>query len=83
VRPKGIVLKHHADVSLVGRNGIHFSLAEKDLPLVRSVKAPDEPEDGRFSAPGRAKKGEELSVLDIERDVAHRLQRPKAFHDIF
>ena len=83
VRPQGIVLKHHADVSLVGRNGVHFFLTEKDLALVGLVKAPNEPEDRRLSATGRAEKGEQLSVLDVEGNVAHRLQRPKAFHDIF
>jgi hypothetical protein len=44
VRPQRVVLEHHADVPLVGRQGVHAALAEADLALVRwTVEPRDEP----------------------------------------
>ena len=50
---------------------------EEHLALVRLIEAGDHAQDCRLAAAGRPEQGEELTRLDIERDILHRFQPAK------
>jgi hypothetical protein len=72
VRPERVVLEHHADVPLVGRQPAHHAPAETDLARVGLVEPGDEAEQRGLATAGRAEQREQLAVADRQVDAVHR-----------
>src|SRR5262249_4112146 len=66
VRPQRVVLEHHADVARVRPEPVDAAVAEPDLAAVGCVKAGDQPQECRLSAPGGPEQREQLAVADLE-----------------
>ena len=67
MRPNGITLEHHADIALFRRQK-RFSAGNQLIPDVQFTggwffEAGDDSQERRFSTAGRAKQGNELSIL--------------------
>jgi hypothetical protein len=73
LRVKGIVLEDHRDVAVLGRQVVHDLVADLDGPAGDVFQSGDNPQGGRFPAPGRADQDHELAVRDLQAEVVHRL----------
>ena len=78
-----IVLKYHADVPLVCRNVIDGLIVEVNGSLIYGVKAGYHPKKCGFSTTGRAKEGEELSLINVQMDVIAGLEASVYFCCIY
>ncbi len=67
VRVEGVVLEHHGDVPVLGRQVRDVAVTDADGTAVDVLQAREHPQGGGLSATGRADQDEELAVLD--RDV--------------
>ncbi len=81
VREERVVLEDHVHVAPVRRHGGDVDAAEQDPPLVGLLEAADHPEGRRLPAAARPEQGEELALLDLDRDGAHRLDAAEALAD--
>ena len=68
-----VALKHHPDATLLGWNkfsssGESIAIAHY-LAVVRLLKACDYAKSGRLSTPGRPQQCEDLSPLNVERQI--------------
>ena len=66
VRENGIVLEHHADVSLGWLEVVDETVPEIELAAFNRVESGNHPEQSRLSASGRSEECEELSGLDFQ-----------------
>lgn len=71
VRPQCVVLKNQADVPAPGRHVIHRLVIQINHALVRCNKSRNDPQQGGFTAAAGSQEGEELSLFDIEANVAN------------
>jgi len=69
MRENRIVLKHHADVPFRRINVVHLFVIEVDAPALDAVEAGDHPQQCCLPASRWTKEGEELTLLDIQRQV--------------
>ena len=69
VRENGIVLEHHADVSLGGLEVVDETVPEIELTAFDRVESGNHPEQSRLSASGRSEEREKLSGLDFQRKI--------------
>ncbi len=79
VRPDGVGLKNHPDISLVSRHdnplaaGENFVFADGDYALIGFFQTRDTSKGRRFSAAARPQKGIKFSFPDLEADTPDRL----------
>jgi hypothetical protein len=69
-----VVLEHHRDVALLGRELVHDPAADRHGPVRDLLEARDHAERGRFPAAGGADEDEELAVVDVEGEVDHGVE---------
>src|SRR5262249_59298500 len=62
--------------ALVRARPCDVGAVEEDPPAGGPVRAGDRPEQGRLAGAVRADQGQRLALLDVQRDLAHRLQQP-------
>ena len=74
VREKRVALEHHCRIALVGRQLIDRFPAQVDLTLIRTFKAGDHPQCGRFSAAGRSEQRHKAAGLNLQRHVMHGIE---------
>ena len=67
---EGVGLEHHADVALYRRHVVHVATADGQLTAGDVFQTRDHPQQGGFTAAGRADEDNELPFLDGEVDVA-------------
>jgi hypothetical protein len=79
--PKGVVLEHHPDAALVGRQAGHHAVAEPDLACVGLVEAGQQPQQGRLPAARGPQQGEQLPVGHGEVGAIHGGHRPEPLYD--
>ena len=73
VRIERVVLEHHGDVAILGRQVGHDAIADQDLAVGDLLEPGDHAQDRRLATPGRADQHHELAVADLQRDVVDRL----------
>jgi hypothetical protein len=67
VRPQRVVLEHHADVALPGRQRADvLTPSTSSSPLLVAVEAGDQPQQRALAAARRPQQREELAGLDVE-----------------
>jgi len=71
VGEKGDILKHHADVSLLGRQMGDIGAVEEDAPAGCRLESRHHPQRRGLAAARRPDEGKELSRADIERQVVN------------
>src|SRR4029077_10969784 len=64
VRKQRVILKHHAEAALFRRQRVDALLVEPDAAAGKLHQARDAVERGRFAAPRRPEKADELASLD-------------------
>ncbi len=64
VRIERVVLEHHGDVPVLGRQVRHVAVADADRSAVDVLQAREHAQRGGFAAAGGADEDEELAVLD-------------------
>ena len=79
VRVQRVVLEHHRDVPLLGRNAVHDLLADPDRPARDRLQTGDHAQRGRLPAAGRADQDDELAVGHVQGEVGH-CRRPVSVH---
>jgi hypothetical protein len=73
MRIERVVLKHHGDVAIHGRQMIDQSFADQDLAGSDGFESGDHPQRRRLAAPGRPYENHELAVADLEVHVLDRV----------
>ncbi len=68
-----IVLEHHGDVAILGRQRVHDSVADADFTGADILKPRNHPQSGRLSAAGRSDQGDEFLVGNGKIHVFHRV----------
>ena len=68
-----IVLEHHGDVAILGRQSVHNSLTDADFTGADILKPRDHAQSGRLSAAGRPDQGDEFLVGNGKIHVFHRV----------
>jgi hypothetical protein len=76
VRVEGVILEHHGDVAVLGRQVVDHPAADGDRARGDLLQAGDGPESGRLAAPGWADEHHELAVGDVEAQVVDSLDPP-------
>ena len=66
VRVERVVLEHHRDVAVLGRQVGDVAVADADRAAVDVLEAGEHPQRGGLAAAGRADEDEELAVADLE-----------------
>jgi len=72
VREESVALEHHADVPLVGRQGVDGPAIERDRAARRPLETGEHVERRRLARTRRAEKGEELAARDAEVEAPNR-----------
>ena len=75
---QGIRLKNHAKVALAGRQRAQILAAQLDLPAIWCFEPGDQPQQSRFSAPGRPEERDELALGDFEVNATYSCEVTKA-----
>jgi hypothetical protein len=73
VRVERIVLEHHGDVAVLRRHIVDDMVIDGDLAVGDVLQPCDHAQRGRLAATGRSDQHDELVILDLEVDAAHRL----------
>src|SRR5690606_13346433 len=73
VRIEGIALKHHGDVSIVGRDVVHHASTDFDGSTGDVFQGRNHALGRRFPASGRPDQYDELTVLDAQIEVVDDL----------
>ncbi len=66
VGEQGIVLKHHADATLLWRNACHVLVADVHIALCGLYEPGDETQRGCLAAAGRTEQRQELAFADVQ-----------------
>src|SRR5690242_7995041 len=69
VRIERIALKHHRDLARSWRQVVHQFAADQELPLGGCFETGNHPEQGGFTAAGRAEENEKLTVAGEQIDA--------------
>ena len=72
VRVEGVVLEHHRDVAVAGREPGDLTVADPDVTLGHLLEAGDHPQQRRLAAAGGPDEDHELAALDRQTDVVDR-----------
>ncbi len=82
VRPERVVLEHHADAALVGRQPVDHPVAEADGPPIWLIEASQEAQQGGLAAARGAEQREELAVRHGEIHAVHRGHHAEALRQL-
>ena len=74
-RVERVVLKHHRDVPVLRVQVVDDAAVDRHLAGRDLLEAGDHPEQRRLAAARGADEHDELTVLDLDRDAVHHLQR--------
>jgi hypothetical protein len=66
MRVKRIVLEHHGDIAILGRQGVDHLVANADFAGRNVFKPGQHSQERRFPAAGRADKDDEFAILDFD-----------------
>jgi hypothetical protein len=66
MRIERIVLEHHGDVAILGRDVIDDAVADRDLAAGDFLQPRDHAQESRLAAAGRTNEGDELAVADVD-----------------
>ena len=66
---KRIVLEHHRDIAVAGRDIVDHTVPDPDLTAGDLLQARDHTKSGSLTAAGRTDKHEELAIANIEIQV--------------
>ena len=69
VRIQSIVLEHHCDVSLLGRNIVAELAVDVELTLGNLLQAGDHTQSGGLTAAGRTDQDDEFLIFDIKVEI--------------
>ncbi|MCY1531503.1 hypothetical protein D9M68_667310 [compost metagenome] len=69
VRKQCVLLEHHADVALVGRDAGDLAAVDQDLSAGHVLEAGEHHQAGGLSGTGRAEQGDELALGHIQIEV--------------
>src|SRR5207249_2981544 len=69
VRIEGVVLEHHGDVPVPGRQAIHHPTADLDDAFRDLLESGDHPQCGGLATAGRTNQHYELAVSDVQVEV--------------
>ncbi len=84
MRIKRIVLEHHGDGALAGRQVVDALVSDEDFTAGDFLQPRHHAQRGGFGAAGRADEDHELAVLDFEIDAVHGLEAAAIdFFEIF
>ncbi|MNN60296.1 hypothetical protein D3C81_1754670 [compost metagenome] len=72
MREQRVGLEHHVDRPLVGRQVGDVLAVQVDAPRGGPLEAGEQAQQGRLAAAGAAEQGEDLALVDAQRDVVHR-----------
>jgi hypothetical protein len=72
VRIQGVVLEHHGDVAILGRDVVDHPLADLELPVGHLFEPRHHAQQRRLTAPGRSHQDDELAIIDLDADVGYR-----------
>ncbi len=75
VRVERVVLEHHRDVALGGRQVVHHPRADGDGARRHLLEPGDHPQECRLAAARRADENDELPVEDVDVDPVQHLHR--------
>ena len=78
VRKQRVVLEHHAEAALLGRQRVDPGVVEHDRPAGKRQQAGDAVERGGLAAAGWAEERDELAALDRHRQLGQRVERGAA-----
>ena len=78
---EGVILEHHRDVAVPGRQLVDHPVADRDGPGRDLLESRDHPQRGRLAAARRADQDHELLVRDLQIDIAHRDHRAVGLAD--
>jgi hypothetical protein len=79
VRIQRVVLEHHRDVALLGRDAIDDAVADADLAAGNLLEPGDHPQQRRLAAARRTDQHAELAVGDRDVDAADHVRRSEVF----
>jgi hypothetical protein len=82
VRIQRVVLEHHRDVALFGRNVVDHALADADLAGADFLEAGDHAQQRGLSAAGGTDQYHELAVGDGNVDAVHDPGVAEGFADL-
>ena len=82
VGEKGVALKDLIHIPAVGGIPSHIASIDQDLAGSGGVKSTDKSKAGRLAATGGAKKGHELTGLDLEVGTLEGFEGAEAFGDL-
>ena len=71
VRVERVVLEHHRDIPVLGREVVDHAVADADAAGGDLLQPGDHPQQRGLPATGRADEDRELAVRDIEAEVVH------------
>ena len=69
VRVERVVLEHHRDVAVLGRQRGDVAVADEDLAVVDLLEPGKHPQGGGLAASGGSDEDHELSVFDLQADA--------------
>ena len=81
VREERVVLEHHAEAALLGRQMVHALAVDPQLAVARRDQAGDDVEGGGFAAAARAEQRHELPAPHRQGEVVEDGLRPEALGD--
>src|SRR5215470_13819015 len=73
VRVERVVLEHHRDVAVLGRQVVHHAPADRDRPRGDLLQARDRAQRGGLATAGRTDQDHELAVADLQAEVVDPL----------
>jgi hypothetical protein len=82
VRIQRVILEHHRDVALLGRNVVDDALTDEDLAFGDFLEAGNHAQQGGFSASGRADQDDEFAIGDGNIHTVHDLRAAEGLADL-
>jgi hypothetical protein len=76
MRIQRIVLEHHRDIAVLGRQVVHHPVADADLALGDVLQPGDHSEGGGLATPRRAHEHHEVPIGDLQAQRVDRPHRP-------
>ena len=81
VREKRVILEHHAEAALLGRQMVHALVVDPQLAVARRDQAGNDVEGSGFAAAARTEERHELSAPDRQGEVVEDGLRPETLGD--
>ena len=82
MREKRITLKNGVHLPFVRRNTIYILIFKEDVAAVGLQKARNDPERGRFAAPGGPQERDEFAVFDGKIQIFEDLYAVEGYRDV-